>query len=110
MNVAGIAGFGGSLELLLEAGIDAIAARVLELTDYLCERAQRGGWEVYSSRLPAEKSAIVSLLPRSEEPRKVVRRCREAHIVINQRHGRLRISPHAYNTHEEIDRVFDVIG
>lgn len=110
LNVAGITGLGASLELLLEVGIAAIAARVLELTDYLCEQAARRGWEVYSSRRPEDKSAIVSLLARHDDPRRLVRRCRDAHIVINQRHGRLRVSPHAYNTCDEIDRLLEVLA
>jgi cysteine desulfurase / selenocysteine lyase len=39
-----------------------------------------------------------------------VRQCREEGIVINQRAGRVRISPHVYNTHDEIDRLFEALG
>jgi selenocysteine lyase/cysteine desulfurase len=39
----------------------------------------------------------------------VKRRCRDAGIVINHRAGRLRVSPHCYNTIEEIDRLMDVL-
>ena len=46
-----------------------IEDRVIELTDYLCERRSVGGGKVFSSREPAEKSGIVSLVdarPRAE--------------------------------------------
>ncbi len=49
-NVPGVAGLGASLDVLLNIGIDAIAERVLMLTDHLCERAQRAGLTVFSSR------------------------------------------------------------
>src|SRR5713101_6589066 len=62
LNVGGITALGASLELLLGIGIPVIAERVTELTDYLCMSAERAGFEVYSSRRPEDKSAIVSLM------------------------------------------------
>ena len=109
LNVGGIVALGASLELLLQHGIEAIADRVLELTDYLCERARQAGLEVFSSRRPADRSGIVSLIVPGD-PREVVRRCRDAGLAINQRAGRLRISPHAYNTTDELDRLVQVLG
>ena len=50
-NVPGIAAFGASLELLVGAGSENLERRVLELTDYLCDRATSAGLEVYSSRV-----------------------------------------------------------
>lgn len=109
LNVAGIVGLGASLELLLETGIDAIEERVLALTDHLCARAERAGLTVFSSRRPEERSGIVSLVVPGTEPRELVRRCRQEGIAINQRGGRLRISPHCYNTVAELDRTVDVL-
>ena len=34
----------------------------------------------------------------------LVARCREAGIVVNRRAGRLRVSPHCYNSEEELER------
>jgi cysteine desulfurase / selenocysteine lyase len=104
LNVAGIVALGASMELLLEIGIAAIRDRVLELTDYLCARAAEAELSVFSSREPSEKSAIVSLVPPGDDLRGLVRRCREQGIVINQRAGRLRVSPHFYNNNAELDR------
>jgi len=110
LNVGGIAALGASLEMLLEIGIPAIAERVTELTDYLCQRAGRIGQEVYSSRRPEDKSGIVSLVAPRTDPIQLVRSLKKEGIVINQRAGRLRISPHFYNTHAEIDRLIDLFG
>jgi selenocysteine lyase/cysteine desulfurase len=109
LNVAGITALGASLELLLDIGISVITQRVLELTDYLCMRAEHAGLEVYSSRRPEDKSAIVSLIVPGGDMRALVRRCRQQGIVINHRAGRLRISPHVYNTFEEIDRLLTTV-
>ncbi len=86
------------------------APRIAQLTDYLCEGAERAGSTVYSSRRPREKSAIVSLVVPNKDARALVRRCRDAGIVVNQRAGRLRVSPHAYNTVEELDRLIALLG
>jgi cysteine desulfurase / selenocysteine lyase len=110
LNVGGVVALGASLGLLLEIGVEAIATRVLELTEHLCEQARRIGLGVYSSRLPGEASGIVSLVVPGVELRGLVRRLRDAGIVVNQRAGRLRVSPHAYNTPEELDRLVELIG
>jgi selenocysteine lyase/cysteine desulfurase len=109
MNVGGIVALGASLNLLLNAGIDAVGQRVLELTDYLCDRASSAGFGIYSSRRSGEASGIVSLLG-IVDPAAAVRRCRDEGIIVNHRGGRLRVSPHAYNTFDEIDRLLTVLG
>src|SRR5439155_769946 len=109
LNIAGILGLGASLQLLLDIGIPAIEARLVEVTDYLCERASSIGLEVFSSRSPGEQSGIVSLLVPGRDLQQMKRRCRDAGIVINHRAGRLRISPHCYNTHEEVDRLIELL-
>lgn len=109
LMMGGILGLGGSVQLLLDAGIDAVAARVLELTDHLCAGLDRIGLHVFSSRLPADRSGIVSVVWPGDVDA-VVRACRDAGIVVSARAGRLRISPHAYNQFEEIDRLLDVLS
>jgi selenocysteine lyase/cysteine desulfurase len=110
LNVAGITSLGASLELLLGIGIDTVAGRVLEVTDYLCEKGNEAGLEVFSSRLPADKSGIVSLIVPGGDVRQLVRQCRENGIVINQRAGRIRVSPHCYNTRDEVDRLVAILA
>jgi selenocysteine lyase/cysteine desulfurase len=91
---------------LLQIGIATIWQRVRMLTDYLCEQAQARGWHVFSSRQPGEESGIVSLIHPSLPAREVVSRCRAAGVVVNHRAERVRLSPHAYNTQDELDRFF----
>lgn len=108
MNVAGVAAFGASMAVLLTIGIDAVAERILYLTDYLCERAERAGFHVFSSRAPGERSGIVSLELPDVDVKSLVAHCREAGIVVNRRAGRMRVSPHCYNTTDELDRLMAV--
>jgi selenocysteine lyase/cysteine desulfurase len=108
-NVPGITALGASLELLLGVGVENLERRVLELTDYLCDRAASAGLEVFSSRAAGEKSGIVSLVKPDVSPEDVKKRCRAAGVIVNNRADRIRVSPHAYNAEAEIDRFLDVV-
>jgi selenocysteine lyase/cysteine desulfurase len=105
LNVAGIHALGRSLELLLAIGIAAVGKRILEVTDHLCEGLTREGFTVYSSRRADDRSGIVSVGVPDCDLRAVVNRCRERQVIINRRAGRIRLSPHCYNTLEEVDRA-----
>ncbi|MCU0705980.1 MAG: aminotransferase class V-fold PLP-dependent enzyme, partial [Fimbriiglobus sp.] len=60
LNVPGLWALGASLDVLLGAGIPNVAARILELTDYLCEQVKAAGCEVFSCREGDARSGIVS--------------------------------------------------
>lgn len=109
LNVPGVTALGASLELLLAAGTENLSRRVLELTDHLCDRAASAGLDVFSSRRPGDGSGIVSLTVPGSDPKAVMKRCRDAGVIVNARAGRVRVSPHAYNTEAELDRFLDAI-
>lgn len=107
-NQAGIHGLHGSLELLLEAGIENMAGRILELTDRLAEGFERDGWQVVSPRATeAEKSGIVLATREGLDCERLGKRLHDAGISVSVRGGALRVSPHAYNTEQEIDRLLE---
>jgi cysteine desulfurase / selenocysteine lyase len=105
LNVGGILAMGASIDLLLEVGIAEVARRVLHVTDYLCEQLERSQIGVASSRLDSERSGIVSIHCPAQAVLSCVQACREEAIIINQRAGRLRASPHFYNSEDDIDRL-----
>ena len=105
LNTLGICGLGGSLELLLNAGIDRVQERVLALTDHLCAGLEAAGCDVFSSRAPGEKSGIVTFTPAHGEVKSLHRRLREAGVICSFRNGKIRVSPHAYNNVDDIDRL-----
>ncbi|MBY0526494.1 MAG: aminotransferase class V-fold PLP-dependent enzyme [Gemmataceae bacterium] len=107
LNVAGITAMGASLELLLHIGVPAIRERVHRLTNRLCQAVERAGFEVYSSRREGDWSGIVSIVAPGPDAKSFVKNCRLRDIVINQRADRIRVSPHFYNSEEEIDRLVE---
>lgn len=106
-----IHGLEASLSLLTETGIERIAAHLSELTDYLCERLRGRDYEIVSSRRAGEKSQIVCLQHRSAEwpPMALYRHLKKQNVVAAPRGSRLRISPHLYNTTEDIDALLDAL-
>ncbi len=109
-NLAGIHGMVGSLELLLSYGVAAIQARILELTDHLAQGLTAAGWEVASPReTEAEKSGIVLARKDGIDLRDLEKRLGEQGVAVSLRGGALRVSPHAYNTVEELERLLELL-
>lgn len=105
-----IHGLEASLSLLLETGVERIAAHLSELTDYLCERLEGRGYEVVSSRLPAEKSQIVCLRHRGEwTALALYSHLKKQGIVTAPRGDRLRVAPHLYNTTEDLEALLSAL-
>jgi selenocysteine lyase/cysteine desulfurase len=105
LNTVGIYGLGAAIDLLLQVGPATIERYLLELGDYLAERLTEKGYRVISSRRSGEASAIVTCTHDRYAPGLLYHRLREQNIITAPRHGRLRISPHFYNTREEVDRL-----
>ncbi len=109
-NMAGMIALAASLELLSRFGPEAIGRRIAELTDLACRRLLAEGAVLRSPREPAAKSGIVSFELPGRDAEEVRRRCLQSRVVLSCRGGRLRISPHAYNTAEDVDRLIAALG
>jgi selenocysteine lyase/cysteine desulfurase len=109
LNVGGLLALRASLELLARYPAEAIAQRVLEITDYACRRLSEAGAIILSNREAAHKSGIVSFELPGRDPVAVRQHCFEQKIILSCRAGRLRISPHAYNDQSDIDRLITAI-
>ncbi len=104
-NMGGFIGLGASLALLGEVGTEALARRVLEVTDFACCKLEAIGAVVRSERGGGHGSGIVTFEIPNRDPAALRRRCLEAGVVLSYRGGRLRISPHAYNNAQDVDRL-----
>lgn len=109
LNAFGILALGASLDLLLEAGREAVEERVLALTGRLAEGLRSAGCTIYSPWGEGERSGIVSVIHPRHPADELTERLAEAGIRIAHRAGRLRIAPHFYNTEEEVDRVVSTL-
>lgn len=109
LNVPGIWGMHAALSTLLEYGIETIEGHILALTQLLTDQLQTvGGIRLISPVLPEQRAGIVTMeLPRNVDAQSVFQSVSNRRAQISLREGRLRISPHFYNTPEEMK---DIVG
>jgi selenocysteine lyase/cysteine desulfurase len=109
LNTAGVIGLGAAIELFLQTGVEKIESYLLDLGDYLCDRLMERGYEVISSRQAGEKSAVICCRSEKHSAEELYQLLNERRIITTPRLGRLRISPHFYNTREEIDQLIEAL-
>lgn len=109
LNTVGVYGLGAAIELFIEVGPEKIESYLLGLSRYLSERLTAKGYKVASSQRPGENSAITTCTNERHTPRELYRLLRARNILTAPRANRLRISPHFYNTREEIDVLIDAL-
>lgn len=106
------AAFGAALELLMEVGTEVIENRVLSLAARLGDGLAGSGCEMVDPwpRARAESSGIVSFRKPGASAAAVLRDLSAAHVIARTHQDFVRLSPHFYNTEEEVDRVLDVLS
>ncbi len=111
LNLPGIIGMNTALETLLEFGIDAIEPHILALTDVLIEQMRSmDEFELITPASPEERSGIVTVRPKAGLNTDSVFQYLAEHAVdISLREGKLRFSPHYYNTQEEIFTAINIL-
>jgi selenocysteine lyase/cysteine desulfurase len=109
-NVPGLLAMKAALEVLADVGIERIAIRVRELGDHLIAKLEGKGYRIVSPRSGEEWSGIVSFVSPVHRHEPIVTKLRKEHRTeISLREGRLRCSPHFYNTVEQLDRLVDLL-
>ena len=109
-NMVGIHGMGASLDLLLGTGVDRVWDHVSALTDHACAGLEEAGAKVLSDRSPSGRSGIVNFTVDGRDPEGMVEALLAGGLVCSPRSGGVRVSPHGYNTVEEIDRLVSMVA
>lgn len=94
----------GGQELIDDIGIETIVARNRGLTEYAVGTAEAAGFEL---KLPTREHRTSIVMIRHDDPPGAVRHLAERGVIVDHRPGYIRVSPHFYNTEEEIDRCID---
>jgi selenocysteine lyase/cysteine desulfurase len=100
------AGMNASLQLLLDIGIPSIASHLRALQAPVLEWAARGGVKVVSP-VGNHGSGIVCVAP--TDVGAAFRALKSARVVCGMREGAIRLSPHFYNTVDEMERVVELL-
>lgn len=104
-NLMGIFGLGAAIELLLEIGVANIEERVLDLGDHIIKEAGKRGLSVLTPKEREQRGGNITIAG-PFDPADARDALRERGIMVNVRGGGLRVSPHFYNTAEDINAVF----
>jgi cysteine desulfurase/selenocysteine lyase len=108
MNIMGIYALGASLDMLFEVGVDRIKDHVLDLGEIIIEEADKRGFDVISPRNKDSRGGIV-VFGGNFDPQGVKEKLEQMSIMVNVRGGGIRVSPHFYNTKEDISVLFEAI-
>lgn len=93
------------LKMMAEAGQENIQARIKHLTDRLCTGLEQQGYSIFSPRGDREWSGIVVFDHKEHPADQLVAMLTKRKIITCLRGGRVRVSPHFYNTDEQIDSL-----
>jgi selenocysteine lyase/cysteine desulfurase len=108
MNLLGIFGLGAALDLLFEVGIEQIEQRVLDLGDLILQEAEKRGYHALTPGARHERGGNITVSG-NFDPARMRDALREKRIMVNARGGGIRVSPHFYNTEEEIIAFFKML-
>jgi len=109
LNMAGFHALGASLDLLLGIGIAEIGERILHLTDLACRKLEAVGARIVSHQTDPHRSGIVAFELPGVDHAAARRHALRRNVALAYRAGCLRISPHAYNNEEDLDRLVEVM-
>ncbi len=111
LNRTGLAALAASLGLIEELGIAAIEAHTSALAEKLYAALQNTpGVRVVSATDPARRSAItVFTLGDRARDTALVAECERRGIIVALRPFGVRVSPHFYNTEDDIARLLDAL-
>jgi len=96
-----------ALKILLSFGIENIEKRVLKLTNHLIECTKDQKLELQTPEEPIYRSGIVNF--KIDKAQEVAEKLNQKGIIVSARTHGLRVSPHFYNTEEEIDKMMGEI-
>jgi selenocysteine lyase/cysteine desulfurase len=116
LNIAGVYGMVAAIRMLIDHGIDAVAATILARRDHLENQLARLGFEFLSPKNPEPlRSGVVTARHGHIPAPDLFRTLEENHVVASLRKSRdgtewLRFSPHFYNTDDEMDKVANILA
>jgi selenocysteine lyase/cysteine desulfurase len=102
-----LTGAAEAMKMLLGFGIDNINRRITKLTDHLMHMINDLGLKLQTPEEKQHRSGIVNF--KTAKAGKIVDKLAKRGIIVSARSHGIRVSPHFYNTEEEIDRFIEEI-
>lgn len=102
-------GYNASVGLLLDLGIERIARHVEGLVTDAIGWARAHGLRVATPGDPAKRAGVVGIVP-AGDPKAASKRLVGAGVSHAVREGAVRLSPHCFNTGEEMVRALEILA
>ncbi|MEM0314228.1 MAG: aminotransferase class V-fold PLP-dependent enzyme, partial [Candidatus Bathyarchaeia archaeon] len=96
-----------AIKMLLKLGIRQIEERVLKLTDRLINSLKALGLQLQTPEDPNCRSGIINF--KVKNLKEIMGELRRKDIIVSARANGIRVSPHFYNTEEEIDKLVNEV-
>jgi cysteine desulfurase/selenocysteine lyase len=116
LNMLALHGMKASLELILGLGVKQIEARLLDLRAFGEDKLLMAGFRVLGhANRRSQKSGIITIAIENQETATAkARKLKENRVDVSLRETRsgvscLRLSPHFYNTEDEIEEVIKIL-
>jgi kynureninase len=107
-NIPGLYSCLAGLDIIEEVGLERIAAESRRRTEWMVEFAQEQGWRLNSPRSVEERGGSVMI--GVEDAPATVARLAERKVFVDWRpRVGLRISPHFFNTDEEVQEALEIL-
>jgi cysteine desulfurase / selenocysteine lyase len=101
--------FEAALEFLQDIGFSMVRERIHELSARLRDGLVHMGFKVFSDRFQDRPTGIVACEKPGVPTHAVIRHLKKNRVVIAERLGRVRFSPHVYISPQQIDEVLNVL-
>ena len=111
LNISGIFGLNVSLKNFFDIGTDTVQNEIGKLVDFTIERLQdEPSVKIITPMQPQDRAGIITFSVNGmDSPDDFVNSLKSNGITISAREGYIRISPHYYNTTDEIETVLNLI-
>lgn len=97
-----------STRLILDVGVEAIATHIATLGSRIIDWAMaRPDVRLVTPAAPTRRAGVIAFASDSLDA--MSGRLQAAHVVHTVREGAVRLAPHVYNTHDEIERVLGIL-
>jgi cysteine desulfurase/selenocysteine lyase len=106
-NLQGIVGAIASLQLFEEIGLKQIEKQILDTTEYLIQLLSDNGYRLFTVTDSRHRSGIVTF--HHDKVEELFEYLEKEKVSVSIRSGLIRVSPHFYNTLEDIDKFMDLV-
>jgi selenocysteine lyase/cysteine desulfurase len=107
-SILSLLGAKEAMKIVMNFGIENVENRILKLTSHLIRSIKGLGLKLQTPEESQCRSGIANF--RIDRAKEIAQALNKKGIIVSARANGIRVSPHFYNTEEEIDKLTEEIG